>query len=72
VRDAAVALGFQDSPLGGVKFAPNLSMVQTGYIGELQPDGQFKIIWSSPAPITPEPYDALTFPGKSCAAHTTF
>lgn len=72
VRDAAVALGFQDSPLGGVKFAPNLSMVQTGYIGELQPDGLFKIIWSSPAPITPEPYDALTFPGKSCAAHTTF
>lgn len=72
VRDAAVALGFEDSPLGSVKFAPNLSMVQTGYIGELQPDGQFKIIWSSPGPITPEPYDALTFPGKSCSAHTTF
>ena len=72
VRDAAVALGFQDSPLGGVKFAPDQSMVQTGYIGELQPDGQFKIIWSSSAPIEPEPYDPLTFPGKSCTLHTTF
>ncbi len=72
VRDAAVALGFKDSPLGKVKFAPNQSMVQTGYIGELQPDGQFKIIWSSPGPIEPQPYDPLTFPGKSCAAHTTF
>lgn len=72
VRDAAVALGFEDSPLGQVKFAPNQSMVQTGYIGELQPDGQFKIIWSSPSPIVPEPYDPLTFPGKTCEAHTTF
>lgn len=72
VRDAAIALGFTDSPLGQVKFAPNLSMVQTGYIGQLQPDGQFKIIWSSPAPIEPEPYDPLTFPGKVCKAHTAF
>ena len=72
VRNAAVALGFQDSPLGEVKFAPNQSMVQTGYIGQLQPDGQFKVIWSSPGPIEPVPYDPLTFPGKSCAAHSTF
>jgi urea transport system substrate-binding protein len=72
VRDAAVALGFADSPLGEVKFAPNQSMVQTGYIGELQPDGQFKVIWSSPGPIEPQPYDPLTFPGKSCGLHTTF
>jgi urea transport system substrate-binding protein len=72
VRDAAVALGFEGSPLGQVKFAPNQSMVQTGYIGELQPDGQFKIIWSSPGPIVPVPYDPLTFPGKTCEAHTNF
>jgi urea transport system substrate-binding protein len=69
VRDAAVALGFEDSPLGQVKFADNQSMVQTGYIGELQPDGQFKIIWTSTGPITPEPYDALAFPGKTCKLH---
>jgi urea transport system substrate-binding protein len=66
VRDAAVALGFEDSPLGQVKFADNQSMVQTGYIGELQPDGQFKIVWQSPGEIQPEPYDPLTFPGKTC------
>ncbi len=72
VRDAAVALGFTDSPLGKVKFASDQSMVQSAYIGELQPDGQFKIIWSSPGPIEPEPYDPLTFPGKSCGLHTNF
>jgi urea transport system substrate-binding protein len=72
VRNAAVALGFEDSPLGTVKFAANQSMVQTGYIGELQPDGQFKVIWQSPGAIQPEPYDPLTFPGKSCKLHTTF
>jgi urea transport system substrate-binding protein len=69
VADAAVALGFQDSPLGMVKFADNQSMVQTGYIGELQPDGQFKIIWQSKGPIEPVPYDPLAFPGKSCKLH---
>jgi urea transport system substrate-binding protein len=69
VADAAVALGFQDSPLGMVKFADNQSMVQTGYIGELQPDGQFKIIWQSKGPIEPQPYDPLAFPGKSCKLH---
>jgi urea transport system substrate-binding protein len=44
-------------------------MVQTGYIGELQPDGQFKIIWSSGKPIYPAPYDSLAFPGKVCKLH---
>jgi urea transport system substrate-binding protein len=69
VRNAAVSLGVEDSPLGGVSFANNQSMVQTGYIGELQPDGQFKIVWQSAAPIQPQPYDPLTFPGKSCKLH---
>lgn len=69
VRDAAVKLGFSPSPLGSVKFADNQSMVQTGYIGELQPDGQFKVIWTSTGPIEPQPYDPLTFPGKSCKLH---
>ena len=69
VRDAAVTLGFMPSPLGDVKFAADQSMVQTGYIGELQPDGQFKIIWTSTGPIQPAPYDALAFPGKSCKLH---
>nr|WP_295742282.1 urea ABC transporter substrate-binding protein [uncultured Acidocella sp.] len=72
VRNEAVKLGFVDSPLGQVKFDANQSMVQTGYIGELQPDGQFKVIWSSPSPIKPVPYDPLTFPGKSCGLHSNF
>jgi urea transport system substrate-binding protein len=69
VRDAAVALGTSDSPIGPVSFAANQSLVQTGYIGELQPDGQFKIVWTSPSVIEPQPYDPLTFPGKSCNLH---
>lgn len=69
VRDAAVTLGFMDSPLGEVKFAQNQSMVQKAYIGELKTDGQFKIIWSSPKEVEPQPYDPLTFPGKSCKLH---
>jgi len=69
VRDAAVTLGDLPSPLGPVSFANNQSMVQTGYIGELQPDGQFKIIWTSTGPIKPAPYDSLAFPGKVCKLH---
>ncbi|HQT60220.1 MULTISPECIES: urea ABC transporter substrate-binding protein [unclassified Acidiphilium] len=69
VRAAAVKLGFMNSPLGEVKFAQNQSMVQKAYIGELKPDGQFKIVWSSPKEIEPQPYDPLTFPGKSCKLH---
>jgi urea transport system substrate-binding protein len=69
VRDAAVELAAANSPLGPVSFADNQSMVQTGYIGELQPDGQFKIVWTSPSVIQPEPYDPLTFPGKTCKLH---
>ena len=67
VRKAAVALADIPSPMGGVKFAPNQSLVQTAYIGQLDGAGQFKIISKSPAPIAPEPYDKLAFPGKTCA-----
>ncbi len=54
------------TPLGSVKFIANNSLVQTGYIGQSQPDGQFKIIWNSPTAIDPDPYDPVTFPGKTC------
>ncbi|HEV3157150.1 MAG TPA: urea ABC transporter substrate-binding protein [Candidatus Baltobacteraceae bacterium] len=69
VREAAVELGFRRSPLGLVKFADNQSLVQTGYIGQLQPDGQFKIVWHSTGTIDPQPYDPLNFPGKTCKLH---
>jgi len=66
VRAAAVTLDAVPTPLGPVKFIANNSLVQTGYIGQLDEAGKFKIIWNSPAPIEPEPYDPLTFPGKTC------
>lgn len=66
VRKAAVKLGWKDIVMGKTKFAPNQSLYQTAYVGELQADGQFKILWHSKAPIDPQPYDPLVFPGKKC------
>ncbi len=68
VRKAAVELASMDSVMGGIKFAPNQSLVQTAYVGQLGPDGMFKILWQSKGALMPEPYDALAFPGKSCPA----
>jgi urea transport system substrate-binding protein len=66
VRAAAVTLDAIPTPLGVVKFAANNSLVQTGYIGQADPKGQFKILWTSKGMIDPQPYDALAFPGKTC------
>jgi urea transport system substrate-binding protein len=66
VRKAATQLGWTSSPMGQIKFADNQSLYQTAYVGQLQPNGQFKILWQSKEPLRPEPYDALAFPGRSC------
>ncbi len=66
VRAAAVALAGSPTALGDVKFAPNNSLVQTGYIGQADATGQFKILWTSKGQIQPDPYDPMAFPGKSC------
>jgi urea transport system substrate-binding protein len=66
VRKAAATLGFSDVGAGATKFAPNQSLVQTAYVGQLEPSGQFKIVWQSKGPIMPVPYDPLSFPGKTC------
>jgi urea transport system substrate-binding protein len=66
VRKAATQLGWTPSPMGQIKFAPNQSLYQIAYVGQLQPDGQFKVLWQSKEPLAPEPYDALAFPGKQC------
>ena len=66
VRAAAVTLDAIPTPLGTVKFIGNNSLTQTGYIGQSLPDGQFKILWSSKGMIDPDPYDPVTFPGKTC------
>lgn len=69
VRKAAVAMGWTETPLGRVRFDVNQSLYQTAYVGELQRDGQFKILWASKEPIRPEPFDPLAFPGKTCKLH---
>lgn len=66
VRKAAVAMAAIPSPMGPVKLAPNQSLVQQAFVGQLQPDGQFKIVSQSKGLINPEPYDPLAFPGKTC------
>lgn len=67
VRKAAVTLGTIETPMGPVSFAANQSLNQTAYVGKIDGKGQFEIIWDSGADISPEPYDPLTFPGRSCA-----
>jgi urea transport system substrate-binding protein len=44
-------------------------LYQTAYVGELDAEGQFNILWHSEKPILPEPYDPLAFPGKKCVIH---
>lgn len=66
VRKAAVTLAAIASPMGLVKLASNQSLIQRAYVGQSQPDGQFKTVSQSPELINPEPYDALAFPGKTC------
>ncbi|WP_349295161.1 urea ABC transporter substrate-binding protein (plasmid) [Thioclava sp. 'Guangxiensis'] len=70
VRKAAVDLDVA-TPMGDVAFAPNQSLTQTAYVGKLDENGKFDIVWKSEGEITPEPYDALTFPGKSCDLSAT-
>jgi urea transport system substrate-binding protein len=67
VRKAATGLKYSDYGMGETKFAANQSLVQTGFVGQLLPSGQFKIIWQSKGPIAPVPYDPLSFPGKVCS-----
>jgi len=66
VRKAATTLGWTGTAMGPVQFANNQSLYQTAYVGQLQPSGQFSILWQSKQPLRPEPYDALAFPGRSC------
>ena len=66
VRKAASTLAFSDVGMGEAKFASNQSLIQSAYVGQLDPNGQFKILWESKGPVAPIPYDALSFPGKTC------
>jgi urea transport system substrate-binding protein len=66
VRKAIVGIKWADSPLGPISVEKNGSITQRVYIGESGEGGQFKILWQSKAVVKPQPYDALSFPGKSC------
>jgi urea transport system substrate-binding protein len=66
VRKAIVGIKWADSPLGPISVEKNGSITQRVYIGESGEGGQFKILWQSKAVVKPQPYDPLSFPGKSC------
>ncbi|MGH9470953.1 MAG: urea ABC transporter substrate-binding protein [Terriglobia bacterium] len=66
VRKAAVEVDWENSCMGKIKFADNQSLYQTAYVGQLQADGEFTILWQSKDPLRPQPYDPLVFPGKTC------
>ncbi|MCL6634451.1 MAG: urea ABC transporter substrate-binding protein [Peptococcaceae bacterium] len=56
VREASRNLEFK-APEGLVKVDPeNQHTWKTVRIGEVQPDGQFKELWSSNGPVRPDPY----------------
>lgn len=56
VREASKNLEFK-APAGLVKIDPeNQHTWKTVRIGEVQPDGQFKELWSTNGPVRPDPY----------------
>jgi urea transport system substrate-binding protein len=66
VRKAISGISIKDSPMGPITIEKNGSLTQRVFIGESGEGGQFKIVWQSKAVVKPEPYDKLTFPGKTC------
>lgn len=60
IRKAARGLSFA-APGGLVRVDPkNQHTWKVARIGQVQPDGQFKIVWSSEEPIRPDPYPPLS------------
>jgi len=45
-----------DGPAGAVQVHDNHHVTKRAYVGRLQPDGQFEIIWRSPHPLPPMPW----------------
>jgi urea transport system substrate-binding protein len=67
VRKAAAGIDL-DTPLGKTKFDDNGSLYQKVLVGQAQPDAQYTVVFSTETAIKPEPYDPLSFPGKTCGA----
>lgn len=66
VREASYGLVLEDTPMGTITIDSNQSIFQTVYVGQIDADGQFDIIWDSGDAVEPEPYDPLAFPGNTC------
>jgi urea transport system substrate-binding protein len=56
-----------DSPVGPYSVDPqNHHTAKPVYIGKILPDGQFQVVWKTPAPVRPEPWSDVTYPGRGC------
>jgi urea transport system substrate-binding protein len=56
-----------ESPVGPYKVDPeNHHTWKPVYIGKILADGQFEIVWKTPAAVRPEPWSDLTYPGRAC------
>jgi len=65
IRKAAKGQIFA-APGGLVRIDPeNQHTWKVARIGQIQPNGQFKIVWSSEEPLKPEPYPKLIFPDSN-------
>ena len=70
VRQAVYGLEF-DAPGGKKKMHPtNQHTFKPVYIGEIQKDGQFKIVWKSAGLVEPDSYSKLLWEGKTPPAPT--
>jgi urea transport system substrate-binding protein len=56
-----------DSPVGPYKVdLQNHHTWKPVYIGKIRADGQFDVVWKTAGPVAPEPWSALTYPGRRC------
>jgi urea transport system substrate-binding protein len=56
-----------DSPVGPYKVdTENHHTWKPVYIGKILADGQFEIVWKTPAAVRPEPWSDVTYPGRAC------
>jgi len=62
IRESALDLTFE-APSGFVRIDPqNQHTWKVARIGQIQANGQFKIVWRTEKPVQPEPYPKVLFP----------
>ena len=56
-----------ESPVGPYKVdSENHHTWKPVYIGKILADGQFEVVWKTPAAVRPEPWSDVTYPGRAC------